>query len=113
MNARFMSPAMHLAHAAEGTIRGAGAIAAADVADRLLMCMWMVEQYDEEDREGLPEAAQRIASELCGYAAIVDETPAYFLRNAAQLYCERPDRDTSIAGALAVLNRVSDQRRAA
>lgn len=63
------------------------------------------------EREECLDKAAGTAHELCDYAALAGENPAFFLRDIAQIYCD--DRDRSIAEALALLDRISGHRRAA
>lgn len=117
MNTNINPCAPHLAHPGIGAARTAAAIAAADAVDRLLNSMFLAypPTYLEGvfEREECLDRAELTARELCDYAALAGENPTFFLRDIAQIHCDSPDRDRSIAEALVLLDRISGHRRAA
>ena len=113
MNTSFDPCAPHLAHSRLGVARTAAAIAAADAATRLLSRLYVASNLAEPgERDDVVSGARMVASELCDYAALTPETPAYILRSIAQIHHGSPEYDRPIAEAIELVAQVANQRSA-
>ena len=100
-----------------GAVRAAALLAADDAADRLLVTMHVANDSDYFDdlysRDEWEVKVADIAQELCDFAALAEESADDLLREGARIYLNDPEYTTTLVDGLALLGRISGQRRAA
>lgn len=114
MNTHINPCAPHLALPHLGVVRTAAAIAATDAAERLLGHLYVgINIAESHEYREIERRARGVAEELCGYAALAEESAAFFLRSVAQIHYDNPQYNHPIVEGLVLLGQISGQRRVA